>query len=192
VQIRRWFSDVGTSANKEVALVKALLDLIDSDTSIADLQHFFIEPAGLKVTKIDMRHLHNSTLQLFLLGVWHFALVNKQDNRMGRTTIDKWCPADYRNAREYKGEMGSRITRDILVSCSVNEPVEYENSGDAHTVANMGSDNKEQDGQPIKESTTDSDDSTFSWFIDNRAVFTQYGNNNVMVSTVSSLTINNN
>jgi hypothetical protein len=109
------FLEVGTSIKKEESLVKALLELTDRDQSIADEQEFFICSGGQGVKKATIREMSDFAFQPLLLGVWHFVVVNRQDNRSGKETFDAWCPPKGRAERKYEGAMGEGIMREINV-----------------------------------------------------------------------------
>lgn len=110
------FLEVGTSLSKEVWLVKALLDLIESDANIDAEQLFYLGDNGEPVTKAALRSLTDFSLQSVLLGVWHYAVVCQTDNKAGKETFDRWCPPDgSKRKREYRGNLGDSITRPISV-----------------------------------------------------------------------------
>lgn len=109
------FLEVGTSTIKEVWLLKALLELIDADRSIDDAQVFFSDKNGQGITKATLRSMNNFCLQPFLLGVWHFIIVNRLDNKVGKVTFDLLCPPKGRAERRYEGKLGDSITREISV-----------------------------------------------------------------------------
>ena len=110
------FLEVGTSTTKEVWLLKALLELIEADRSIDDAQIFYIGQSGQGITKATLRSINDFCLQSFLLGVWHFVIVNRQDNQVGKATFDVLCPPKGRAERKYEGKLGNSITRAINVS----------------------------------------------------------------------------
>lgn len=109
------FLAVGTSIKKEEWLVKALLELIETDTSIDDNQEFFICSGGQGVTKAMLRLMNDFALQPLLLAVWHFVVTNRQNNKSGKDTFDIWCPPRDRAERKYEGNMGNGIERTINV-----------------------------------------------------------------------------
>lgn len=111
------FLEIGTSIAQEVWIVKCLLDLINSDQSIDDGQLFYIGETGQDITKAALRNKSDFCLQSFLLGVWHFIVVSRPDNKAGKATFDLWCPSSgNRTTREYEGNMGNGIQRIINVS----------------------------------------------------------------------------
>jgi hypothetical protein len=110
------FLETGTSIKKEELLVKALLELIESDASIPENQSFLICSGGKGITKASIRLMTDFTFQTLLLGIWHFVVVNRVDNKSGKVTFDNWCPSSgNRTTRIYEGNMGSGITRKVNV-----------------------------------------------------------------------------
>ena len=110
------FLEVGTSTAKEVCLLKALLELIDADRSIDDTQVFYIGESGQGIKKATLRSRNDFCLQSFLLGVWHFIVVNRRDNKLGKATFDLLCPPKSRATRKYEGTLGTSIPRVIKVT----------------------------------------------------------------------------
>lgn len=110
------FLEIGTSIKKETWLVKALLELIETDTSIEDNQELYLCEGGQGITKGTLRQVCEFTLQPFLLGVWHFIVVSRPYNKSGKDTFDVWCPPRGRAERKYEGTMGERIDRFINVA----------------------------------------------------------------------------
>jgi len=109
------FIEVGGSVKRDEWLIKALLDLIETDQSILDTDEFFVCENGQALSKAMLRSVTAVCLPAFLLGVWHFAIVNRQDNTVGRTTFEGWCPSNNRKTRAYKGTLGESINRPITV-----------------------------------------------------------------------------
>jgi hypothetical protein len=110
------FIDVGGSVKRDEWLVRALLDLIIRDDSIDDDDVFYALGDGAPITKSALRTATEICFPAFLLGVWHFAVVSRRDNTIGRETIDRWCPPNNRNPRAYTGDMGAGVTREIKLT----------------------------------------------------------------------------
>jgi hypothetical protein len=110
------FIDSGTSTRKDERLVKALLEIIEADHSIDDTQVFYIGDSGQGITKATLRSMNNFCLQSFLLGVWHFIIANRNDNKAGKATFDLLCPPRDGAERKYEGKLGDAITRVINVT----------------------------------------------------------------------------
>lgn len=45
----------------------------------------------------------------FLLGVWHYVVIYRKDNSVGKDTYDRWCPAQDRAQRRYIAHMGEGL-----------------------------------------------------------------------------------
>ena len=182
------FLEVGTSTAKEVWLVKALLDLIDADQSINAGQAFYIGEVGQKITKAALRGMTDFCLQTFLLGVWHFVIVNRPDNKAGKATYDIWCPSRGRAVRKYTGTMGVSVTRPISVTLleMVDSDIEQE------TAATLEDEPSTAYGEPfVKDTTEDASSKTTNQTVNNPFVFNQYGSNSIQIGSIGTITINN-
>ncbi|MHB1654734.1 MAG: hypothetical protein ACYCVD_20190 [Desulfitobacteriaceae bacterium] len=182
------FLEVGTSTAKEVWLVKALLNLIDADGGIKDSQEFYIVENGQGITKAALRGMSDFCLQTFLLGVWHFVIVNGPDNKEGKATYDFWCPSRARAERKYTGTMGVSVTRPINVTLleMVDSDIEQE------TAATVEDESSTKYGEPfVNDATEDASSKTTNQTVNNPFVFNQYGSNNIQIGSIGSLIINN-
>lgn len=103
------FIDLGEAVHKDVLLVRALVDLIQQDQSIDENEVFYIGKNGEKIKKAALGDLKEVCLPSFLLGVWHYVVVNRRDNSVGRETYDEWCPSMDRSPRKYTAHMGEGI-----------------------------------------------------------------------------------
>ena len=125
------FLETGTAVQKDVRLVKALIDLIEQDDSIRPDEEFYVEENGGKIKKTALGGLDDVCFPAFLLGVWHYVVVNRKDNGVGKSTYDEWCPENGRAPRTYSANMGKRITKKINVRMpAVPEEVEIYDFGD--------------------------------------------------------------
>ena len=106
------------SDKQDVNLVKALLDLIERDDSINNSQVFYIMPDGKPVTKqrIDQIDGEDVCLESFLLGVWHYAIMRREGNTIGKATMNEWCPSKGGAPREYEGHIGENLSRNIRLT----------------------------------------------------------------------------
>lgn len=110
------FIDTGKAVRKHELLVKALADLILQDQSIPDEAEFFIGENGEKTKKAAFGDLKKVCLPAFLLGVWHYAVVNRKDSTVGQDTYNEWCPSTGGGKRIYKGNMGEGVLDGITVT----------------------------------------------------------------------------
>lgn len=107
------FLDLGESVQKDIRLVKALIELIRLDGSIAPEEGFFISEDGKQIKKAALGGLKRVCYPAFLLGIWHYVVVNRKDNSVGKATYDEWCPENGGGPRSYSSRMGKDITAEI-------------------------------------------------------------------------------
>jgi len=107
-------------------LVKALLELVGTDTTIRPEQEFYICEDGGKMTKAALRDTSDFCLPTFLLGIWHFIVFYISDNAVGKSTYDSWCPqGETKNGkRPFQSSIG-RGTRTLNISPNA-KCLEYE------------------------------------------------------------------
>lgn len=80
-----------TSSFMLCAFVRAILEIIWEDGSIQGSDLFFVCEDGLSLKeKISARTELNVYLPAFLLGIWHFIVVNRKDNRIGAAILKSW------------------------------------------------------------------------------------------------------
>lgn len=100
------FIDVDSSTKKDEHLVRALAELIYLDDSIVADQPFYITENGTAISKSELLDETELCLQSFLLGVWHFAVLRKEGNTIGKETYAEWCPAKGGGQRGYTAALG--------------------------------------------------------------------------------------
>ena len=117
----RQFIDVGTTAQKDVLLVKRLIELIRHDESIPKTAPFIITKRGIAVTKADLISSTDEIyLPAFILDLWKFIVTERKDNAIGEKTIACWKHPTTQG--RYVGIDGSTVTRDIKVKCGMLTP----------------------------------------------------------------------
>lgn len=175
------FLDLSETIHKDANLVRALIDLILQDQSIKASDEFFIGSNGEKKKKAALGDLKKVCLPSFLLGVWHYVVVNRRDNAVGRTTYDEWCPSNGRAPRRYVAHMGENILdgfttytvdpKETIAADIVDEPIEDDTSA-------VG-----QDEIPVSQQMVNNNPTFFNINIS--------GGNNNFYHHVEKLTINN-
>ena len=175
------FLDTSRTAHKDVNLVRAIIDLIQQDQTIKNNDEFYIGPNGEKHVKAALCNLKSVCFPSFLLGVWHYVVVNRKDNSVGKKTYDVWCPSVGGGKREYIAHMGESILnglsvymvdkKEIVSPEIVDEPIEAE-----------ASDNVGQDETSVNQQTVNNP----TFFNINIS-----GGNNNFYHHVNKLTINN-
>ncbi len=176
------FLDLGESVHKDANLVRALIDLIQQDQSIESESEFYIEPNGKKKKKAALGDLKDVCLPSFLLGVWHYVVVNRKDNSVGKKTYDMWCPSAGGGQRKYTAHMGEGLldglttytvdTKETITAEVVDEPIEDD-----------ASDESCQDTPPFAQQMVNNNPTFFNINIS--------GGNNSFYQHVDKLTINN-
>lgn len=176
------FLDVSETVHKDINLVRALVDLIQQDQTIKAGDEFFIGPNGEKKKKAALGDLKEVCLPSFILGVWHYVVVNRKDNGIGKKTYDTWCPSTGGGQRKYTAHMGEGIlnglttylvdTKETITAEVVDEPIE----DDASNAAG-------QDTPPVSQQMVNNNPTFFNINIS--------GGNNSFYQHVDKLTINN-
>lgn len=138
------------SDKQDVNLVKALLDLIERDDSINNSQVFYIMPEGKPVTKqrIDQIDGEDVFLESFLLGVWHYAIMRREGNTIGKATMNEWCPSKGGAPREYEGHMGENLSRNIRLTYLGDVEVPDQDEEIEHIEAEVVEGTKDPDPEP--------------------------------------------
>lgn len=108
VEFVNGFLDLDEVVHKDLNLVRALIDLIIQDKS-TEHEEFYIGWNGEKKKRSELGGLQEVCFPSFLLGVWHFIVINRKDNSVGKATYDKWCPKTGGGPREYTGDMGKNL-----------------------------------------------------------------------------------
>lgn len=112
------FLETSTQTKKDEYLVKALVEVISVDSSISNQTPFYINEDGTARTKQDICSDEQFCFQSFLLGVLHFIIMQRQDNRVGASTYDAWCPPRNGGERLYTAGIGEHSTRNISLTYS--------------------------------------------------------------------------
>lgn len=178
------YIEVGGSVKRDEWLVKALLDLIDNDQSIGNADAFYVCESGQALTKVSLRSVTTLCLPAFLLGVWHFAVVCRQDNTVGKDTFDEWCPPNNHNPRAYTGTMGDSITRSITLTM----PEMFESEDEA-TATTENEPNTECNEPYVKPPTSNPAPHTTTQIINSPAVFFNSGANGIQINNTGILNI---
>ncbi|SJZ94292.1 hypothetical protein SAMN02745116_01908 [Pilibacter termitis] len=99
-------------------LVRAILELLSEDTTITDDAFFYIGDNRSASTKKQLISTSDISLEPFLLGVWHFIIMNRPDNIVGKSTVARWhaAPSNPNAQRDFTSEIGKGYRCDLNVS----------------------------------------------------------------------------
>ena len=180
------FLEVSGSMKKDERLVRALVDLIDCDDSIADETLFFINEDGSASTKRELLNTSDICLESFLLGIWHFAILRPEGNDIGRGTFDILCPPKGGGKRSYEGHLGENLSLNfnlVVLGVSVGD-------ADPTTDDNIDFEVVDEDKQ-WNDVQIVADENAFKGSqqqtIYNPTIFQQQGNHNVQIAHVDKL-----
>ncbi len=169
------YLDLGQTVGKTTLLVKALIDLIQQDETIAPTEDFFIGAEGQKIKKTALGGLKEVCLPAFLLGVWHYAVVYRKDNTVGQVTYNEWCPSTGGGLRIYTSHMGEGILDGLSIYLPDTQEATASQPEEAEPIETEIVDEIPQgESQPVQQMMTNP-------FIFN---FTQNGNNNTQIGHV--------
>ena len=180
------FIETGTKLQKDVRLVKALIDLIEQDESIDDSVEFMVGENGDAVRKDQLRNLKRICLPSFLLGIWHFIVINRKNNKVGQLTYDTWCPENGGGTREYEGTMGDDISIEFDVYTLKPEDETEDTEQEAEVVEDQPERNN-QDNQNDHRETSGTGPNLQQ--INNPFTFIQNGDNNTQIGYIANQTI---
>ena len=180
------FIETGTKLQKDVRLVKALIDLIEQDESIDDSEEFLVGENGDAVRKDQLRTLKRVCLPSFLLGIWHFIVINRKNNKVGQLTYDTWCPENGGGTREYEGTMGDGISIEFDVYTLEPEDETEDTEQEAEVVEDQPERNN-QDKQNDHRETSGTGPNLQQ--INNPFTFIQNGDNNTQIGYIANQTI---
>ena len=180
------FIETGTKLQKDVRLVKALIDLVEQDESIDDSVEFLIGENGDAVRKDQLHNLKRICLPSFLLGIWHFIVINRKNNKVGQLTYDTWCPENGGGTREYEGTMGDSISTEFDVYTLEPEDETEDTEQEAEVVEDQPERNN-QDNQNDHRETSGTGPNLQQ--INNPFTFIQNGDNNTQIGYIANQTI---
>jgi hypothetical protein len=122
--------------SKGVWLVKALLELLETDETINPDTDLFIQQDGASTKKAALSGMDEYYLPAFLLGVWHYIVKNVTDNGVGQSTYDQWCkPGKSANTREdFQSDIGETLNGRtiVLVPLTLQDSSETETTDTAN------------------------------------------------------------
>ena len=119
----QFLSDSISLNAKGTWLVAALIDMIVSDESIPDNAEFYIQPDGKPIIKAGLKKEDRYSVTAFLLGVWHYIIVNITDNKIGIDSLDLLLstPSEKRAERKFNSEIGKSTASKIHTHIDISE-----------------------------------------------------------------------
>lgn len=165
------FLDISEMVHKDVNLVRALIDLVQQDQTIQAGDEFFVGPNGEKKKKAALGDLKEVCLPSFLLGVWHYVVVNRKDNGIGKKTYDMWCPSAGRGQRKFTAHIGEGILDNLTIFYADDVEKSETDSKPVETVIT-----EDVQAEPVQQTVNNP-------FVFN---FYQYGNNGTQIGHIEN------
>ena len=167
--------------NLWVQLVRCLLDTIKEDADIQDDTDFYITADATAVKAKDIYKLDHFYIEPFLLGVWHYIIMNRaDDNTKGVDTYKEWYPS----RGNYRGTVGNGITHKISVESlpMASQPdIENTATNDAPQVEVIDSSDKSGKSQD--------EPKTYTQYIENATIVNQTGEKNIHIDHLDTLNL---
>ena len=158
-------------------LVRCLLDMIETDKDIQEDDEFFITTDATAVKAKDIHNVDHFYIEPFLLGVWHFIIMNRaDDNEKGSDTYKEWYPSK----NIYRGNVGNGITRKITVT---SLPIKPSHENDCNTANEPEIDVIDSKDESHAES------SKCTQYIENATIVNQNGEKNIHIDHVDTLNL---
>jgi hypothetical protein len=104
-------------------LVRAIMETINYDDSITD-ELFYVDGPDQPFDKKNLVKASDVSLQPFLLGIWHFILTNRPDNKIGADTFAQWHSPKGKQSggRKFSSDVGRNWNRGLHINLvSVDE-----------------------------------------------------------------------
>ena len=117
------YIDLRDAPKNHVALIKKLIELIRDDI-ISDTQQFVVGKCGATKHKSELSTVTEVHLPSFLLSILSFIVAERNENSVGKATIEAWHN-DPNVKTRYNGIDGSSIEQDISVTY---DKIENENT----------------------------------------------------------------
>ncbi|MEL7656284.1 MAG: NACHT domain-containing protein, partial [Bacillota bacterium] len=129
-------------------LVKALIETVMKDNNIEEGQTFYID--GREVPKSEISGISRISLPSFLLGIWHYVVMNVDDNSVGKNTFSNWHKKKGETNSEwmfnYEANVGGSVTHKIAVifpavmvsSTTANQPKDDDSQTNENSEAYHG------------------------------------------------------
>lgn len=174
------FIDIYIDVEKAEWLVKALLNVIEMDTFIKDTDIFYIRSNGQAISKAEIFSLSNIDFQPFLLGILHYIIMNRPDNKLGSATYEAWHTQPSPHTEwQFTSNIGSGITRPLNIV--IPDPFSETDVSDAEEIPEVD----------VQDSDSANNESAkvINQYISNPTIVNQNGEKNIHIDHVDTLNI---
>ena len=168
-------------------LARALLTVLERDSSINDDQALVPVPGKSSLTKAELLASKDVYLDALVLGLWHHTVVNVLDNTVGRETFERWHTAPAIKHSQWKfnaAQFAIDESRELHIIGTPEARTDSEEEViDAEIVDDASGDKAANDSEEKNES------SAFAHPPTQQVVFNQYGDNSQQIASVETLNI---
>lgn len=162
-------------------LVRCLLGMIKADADIQDDTEFFIAADATAVKAKDICELDHFYIEPFLLGVWHYIIMNRaDDNEKGVDTYKEWYPSK----GNYRGTIGNGIIHKISVESLPMTPRQ-----DTENTATDDAPQAEFIDSGDESAKLQSEPKTYTQYIENATIVNQTGEKNIHIDHLDTLNL---
>jgi len=174
------------STGKHIKLIRALLELVETDQSIANADMFYVSQDGIPMKKSALCAMTDIYLPAFLLGLWHFIVQNRNDNTIGRVTFEAWHEKPNIKGQKwvYVGRIGEGVSRAINITVLM-----IVDSEDEIAAAGVDEPFVEYDEPHVEQPPPEPSESTTNQVINTSAVFINHGTNCTQINNTGTLNI---
>lgn len=133
-----------TSHEKMIRLTKALLETIKKDNLILLDTKLYAYESGESVTKQKLLTDTDYNLPALLLGIWHFIIKERSDNKKGKDTFEAWCKPQTgsRSNLKLQNPIGKHYSKNITYRF---EPLDEKKGSTADTESAIEPEEKTED-----------------------------------------------
>lgn len=162
-------------------LVRCLLDMIKSDVDIHADDRFYITADATAVMAKDIINLDHFHIEPFLLGIWHYIILNRADkNEKGADTYNEW----YQSKGDYRGTIGNGITHKISI-----ESLPANLWDDTENVTDNDEPQVEVIDSGSESDKTQNKSKDHTQYIENATIVNQNGEKNIHIDHVDTLNL---
>ena len=114
----------GKDEEMRVWLASAIFELLDSDETIDDDTMLYADINGKPIKTITLIKSSQIYMEPLLLGVWHYIVMHRQDNTIGKDTIEDWYESTgvKGDSLKFVGDIGRKykVIANLMDKISVN------------------------------------------------------------------------
>lgn len=110
------------SESKGQWLASSIIELVHNDSYI-DQELFYVLDSNKPINKNELINLPELSLSNLIAGIWHYIIVNKIDNSIGKNTIDMWLDSSVvkGSQRPFISDIGNNSSVSVIIPSDLEE-----------------------------------------------------------------------